>query len=110
MLRRLLDHSRGEVAHPYVPHAPLLLKLGHGAQGLLQGHVLARPVHQEEVYVVRPQLYEALAGFWRTSSREKSLGHTLVARKTSSRSTPNALIPHPTSPSLRYIWAVSICR
>jgi sugar (pentulose or hexulose) kinase len=41
---------------------------------------------------------------------EKSLGHTLVTRKASSRSKPEFRIPRPPSSSLRYIWALSMCR
>ena len=37
-------------------------------------------------------------------------GQTLVVRKTSSRLTPESSIPRPTSASLPYIWAVSMCR
>src|SRR3712207_8302782 len=58
----ILDHRGKEVAHPYVLYAPLLLQLGHSAQGLPEGHAGVRPMHEQQVDVLGLELLKALAG------------------------------------------------
>jgi hypothetical protein len=58
----LLDHRRGEVAHPYVLYASLPLQLSHCAQGLLEWHARVWPVHEQQIDVLGLELLKALAG------------------------------------------------
>src|ERR671913_1272101 len=62
VLRRLFDQRWGEVAHPYVRHATVFLQFPHGTEGLAEGYAIARPVHQQEVDVLRAELLQALPG------------------------------------------------
>ena len=62
VLRRLFDQRRGEIAHPNVPYATVVLQLPHSTEGLAERHAIARPVHQQEVDVLRAELLQALPG------------------------------------------------
>ncbi len=60
VLQRLLHEARGEVAHPDVTCSASLAQLVHRLQRRTQRHVLARPVDEQEVDRVGPELAQAL--------------------------------------------------
>src|ERR671921_1099447 len=60
VLGRLFDQRRGEIAHPDVRYATLILQFSHGPEGLAERHAIARPVHQQQVDVFGAELLQAL--------------------------------------------------
>jgi hypothetical protein len=58
----LAQHRRREVADADVPHQPAVLQVAHGAERLLERHVAAGPVHQQQVDVLDAERAEARLG------------------------------------------------
>ena len=97
-LHRLLDQRDGEVRDADVAREALLLHLAHRAHRLGERNLRVRPVDQQQVHVRDAQVRQALLhGALERRRGASSVCGTLVVMNTSSRFTPEACSPSPTS-------------
>ena len=55
-LHRLLDQRHGKIRNANLPHEAFVLQFGHGAQRLGERHARVRPMDQQQVDNIEPQL------------------------------------------------------